>query len=100
MAFAECLGVVINMKENLSREDADYESWLRQDPENRCFKQAFLRVAPLQAATRFAERPRSYWAKYPGQTAEEPAQARRRGDEPPGRGPAEAHTRAPVAARE
>ena len=32
MAFAECLGVVINMKENLSREDADYENWLRQDP--------------------------------------------------------------------
>ena len=27
-------------------------------------------VAPLQAATRFAERPRSFWAKYPGQTAE------------------------------
>jgi chromosome partitioning protein len=70
MAFAECLGVVVNMKENLSREDADYESWLRQDPENRCFTQALLRVAPLQAATRFAERPRSFWAKYPGQTAE------------------------------
>ena len=27
-------------------------------------------MAPLQAATRFAERPRSFWAKYPGQTAE------------------------------
>ena len=27
-------------------------------------------MAPLQAATRFAERTRSYWAKYPAQTAE------------------------------
>ena len=70
MGFAECLGVVINMKENLSREDAEYENWLRQDADNRCFQQALLRVAPLQAATRFAERTRSYWAKYPGQTAE------------------------------
>ena len=70
MAFAECLGVVINMKESLSREDAEYENWLRQDADNRCFQQALLRVAPLQAATRFAERTRSYWAKYPGQTAE------------------------------
>src|SRR5262245_43606387 len=70
MGFAECLGVVINMKESLSREDAEYENWLRQDADNRCFQQALLRVAPLQAATRFAERTRSYWAKYPGQTAE------------------------------
>ena len=70
MGFAECLGVVINMKDDLSREDADYEAWLRQDAEHRCFSQAILRVAPLQAATRFAERPRSYWAKYPGQTGE------------------------------
>jgi chromosome partitioning protein len=70
MGFAECLGVVVNMKESHSREDAEYEHWLRQDADNRCFRQAILRVAPLQAATRFAERPRSYWAKYPGQTAE------------------------------
>ena len=27
-----------------------------------------LRVSPLQSATRFAERQRSFWAKYPGQT--------------------------------
>jgi chromosome partitioning protein len=70
MGFAECLGVVVNMKESHSREDAEYEHWLRQDTENRCFRQAILRVASLQAATRFAARPRSYWAKYPGQTAE------------------------------
>ena len=70
MGFAECLGVIVNMKESHSREDAEYEHWLRQDAENRCFRQAILRVAPLQAATRVAERPRSYWAKYPGHTAE------------------------------
>jgi len=70
MGFAECLGVVVNMKESHSREDVEYERWLHQDTENRCFRQAVLRVASLQAATRFAARPRSYWAKYPGQTGE------------------------------
>jgi chromosome partitioning protein len=70
MGFAECLGVVINMKDAHSREDADYEHWLRQHAEHRCFRQAILRVAPLQAAARFASPQRSYWAKYPGQTAE------------------------------
>ena len=70
MGFAECLGVVVNMKESHSREDVEYERWLHQDAENRCFRQAVLRVASLQAATRFAARPRSYWAKYPGQTGE------------------------------
>ena len=40
----------------------------RRTADNRCFRQPILRVSPLQAATRFAERPRSYWAKYPGQT--------------------------------
>ena len=40
----------------------------RQDAEHSCFRQSILRVSPLQSATRFAPRPRSYWAKYPGQT--------------------------------
>jgi chromosome partitioning protein len=68
MGFAEPLGVIINMKDAHSAEDAQYEDWLRQDAENKCFRQPILRVSPLQAATRFAPRPRSYWAKYPGQT--------------------------------
>ena len=68
MGFAEPLGVIINMKDAHSPEDAQYEQWLRQDAENKCFRQSILRVSPLQSATRFAERPRSYWAKYPGQT--------------------------------
>lgn len=68
MGFAEPLGVIINMKDPHSGEDAQYEQWLRQNAEHRCFRQPILRVSPLQAATRFAPRPRSYWAKYPGQT--------------------------------
>ena len=68
MGFAEPLGVIINLKDAHAAEDAQYEDWLRQDAENRCFRQPILRVSSLQSATRFAERPRSYWAKYPGQT--------------------------------
>jgi len=68
MDFAEPLGVIINMKDPLSAEDALHEEWLRQKAEHKCFSQPVLRVSPLQAATRFAPRPRSYWAKYPGQT--------------------------------
>jgi chromosome partitioning protein len=68
MGFAEPLGVIINMKDTHSPEDAQYEDWLRQDAENKCFQQPILRVSALQAATRFAPRARSYWAKYPGQT--------------------------------
>jgi chromosome partitioning protein len=68
MGFAESLGVIINMKDPHAAEDAQYEQWLRQDEEHKCFSQPILRVAPLQSATRFAPRPRSYWAKYPGQT--------------------------------
>jgi chromosome partitioning protein len=68
MGFAEPLGVIINMKDQHSAEDAHYEQWLRQNAEHKCFHQPILRVSPLQAATRFAPRPRSYWAKYPGQT--------------------------------
>src|SRR5215510_6851419 len=63
MDFAEPLGVIINMKDPLSAEDALHEEWLRQKPEHKCFSQPILRVSPLQAATRFAARPPSYWAK-------------------------------------
>jgi chromosome partitioning protein len=70
MGFAECLGVVINMKDAHAREDAEYEAGLRQDTAHRFFRQAIHRVAALQAATPFASPPRSYWAKYQGQTGE------------------------------
>ena len=68
MGFAEPLGVIINMKDAHAPEDAEYEQWLRLDAECRCFQQPILRVSALQASTRFAPRPRSYFAKYPGQT--------------------------------
>jgi chromosome partitioning protein len=70
MAFAECLGVVINMKDAHAQDDVDYERRLRQDPEYRCFETALLRVTPLQAAARFTSPQRSYYAKYPGLTGE------------------------------
>ena len=70
MGFAECLGVVINMKDAHSVEDAEYEELLRHDPEYRCFRQSVLRVAALQTAARFAHQQRSYSAKYPGHIGE------------------------------
>lgn len=70
MGFAEPLGVIVNLKDPLSAEDAHYESWLRRDSGHRCFTQPVLRSSPLQTAGRFSLKPRSYWAKYPGQTGE------------------------------
>jgi chromosome partitioning protein len=70
MGFAELLGVIINMKDQQAPEDEQYDHWLRGDPENRCFRQPILRVTPLQSAAYFSPRPRSYWAKYPGQTGD------------------------------
>ena len=70
MGFAELLGVIVNMKDALSPEDEQYDRWLRQDAANRCFRQSLVRAGPLQSAGRFSLRPRSYWAKYPGQTGD------------------------------
>jgi chromosome partitioning protein len=70
MGFAELLGVIINMKDPQSSDDEQYDRWLRQNGENRCFKQAILRVTPLQSAAYYSPSPRSYWAKYPGQTGD------------------------------
>jgi chromosome partitioning protein len=70
MGFAELLGTVINMKDPQSSDDDQYDRWLRQNQENRCFKQSILRVTPLQAAAYYSPSPRSYWAKYPGQTGD------------------------------
>ena len=70
MGFAELLGVIVNMKDPQSQEDEQYDQWLRQDPENRLFPRAILRVTPLQSAAYFSPSDRSYWAKYPGQTGD------------------------------
>jgi chromosome partitioning protein len=66
MGFAETLGVVINMKDEMSAQDAEYDRWLRQAPENRCFTRAIGRSTALQHATQYQSMDRSYAAKYPG----------------------------------
>ena len=71
MGFSELLGTIVNLKDPQAPEDEQYDHWLRGDPENRCFRQAILRVTPLQSAAYFSPRPRSYWAKYPGQTGDQ-----------------------------
>lgn len=66
MGFAEQLGVVINMKDQHSAADEQFDRWLRNHVHYRCFNQPILRATALQEAAHFCPRPRSYWAKYPG----------------------------------
>ncbi len=68
MGFAECLGVIISMKDPMSFEDAQFERWLRQNSKQPCFDQVIPRATSMQTAAYFCPRPRSYWAKYPGET--------------------------------
>jgi chromosome partitioning protein len=68
MGFAECLGVIVSMKDINAFEDAQYERWLRQNCKHPCFDQVIPRATSLQTAAHFCPRPRSYWAKYPGET--------------------------------
>lgn len=70
MGFAEYLGVVVNMRDDHAPADAEYERWLREEPEHRCFEHSVSRAAALQAASAFYPRTRSYWAKYPGHTGQ------------------------------
>jgi len=66
MGFAENLGVVVNMKDEMSPADSDYEAWLKGNPDNRCFSTALPFMRVLQDAARFVSPDRSYLAKYPG----------------------------------
>lgn len=68
MGFAECLGVIVSMKDINAFEDSQYERWLRQNCKHPCFDQVIPRATSLQTAAHFCPRPRSYWAKYPGDT--------------------------------
>jgi chromosome partitioning protein len=68
MGFAESLGIIINMKDLHSPHDEHFDRWLRQDPEHRCFQRSIPRVTALQSSSFIAPQPRSYWAKYPGET--------------------------------
>jgi len=71
MGFGDHLGVIINMKDPLSPQDKHFESWLRRDPEYRCFHLSIPRVTFLQATAFVAPPLRSYWAKYPGETGDQ-----------------------------
>jgi chromosome partitioning protein len=66
MGFAENLGVIINMKDPYSSVDADYQRWLSENADNRCFAQAVPRTSALQVAAQLSPVERSYVAKYPG----------------------------------
>ena len=67
MGFAANLGVVINMKDDLSAMDNEYHRWLVENPDNRCFSRAIPRVTALQYAAQYQRAQRSYQAKYPGE---------------------------------
>ncbi len=66
MGFATNIGVLINMKDLNSPADAEYEAWLKSNPDNNCFGHALPFLRPLQDAARFTPPDRSYIAKYPG----------------------------------
>jgi chromosome partitioning protein len=70
MGFAENLGVIINMKDVHSAHDEQFEQWLKQESGHRCFGQSIPRVGALQATGFVSPHPRSYWAKYPGETGD------------------------------
>jgi chromosome partitioning protein len=71
MGLAENLGVIINMKDVHSAQDDQFDQWLRQEPGNRCFRQSIPRVSALQATGLVSPYPRSYGAKYPGETGDQ-----------------------------
>jgi chromosome partitioning protein len=68
MGFAENLGVIINMKDRHRAQDEHFDREVRQDSEYRCFQRSIPLLTPLQATGFVAPQPRSYWAKYPGET--------------------------------
>lgn len=67
MGFAESLGVAINMRDQTSVGDVEYERWLRDNPDNKCFAAAIPRSNIFQHATAYQSADRSYPAKYPGE---------------------------------
>jgi chromosome partitioning protein len=71
MGFAQFLGVIINMADPHSGLDGHFEKWLRQQRGYRCFQQQIRRATALQAAAHHHPGPRSYWAKYPGNTGKD-----------------------------
>ena len=77
MGFAEPLGVIINMKDAHSPEDAQYEEWLRQDAEHRCFRQPILRVVAAAVGDALCRAPALLLGQVSGPDRRQPARARR-----------------------
>ena len=69
MGFAENLGVIINMRDAQSPVEADYQRWLKENPDNRLFAQTVPRTSALQHASHLSAVERSYMAKYPGESS-------------------------------
>jgi chromosome partitioning protein len=68
MGFAENLGVIITMRDQTSKVEADYQKWLSDNPDNRMFPQTIPRTSALQHASHLSPVERSYVAKYPGES--------------------------------
>ena len=66
MGFAENLGVVVNLMDPNGAQDRDYDAWLRERADNRCFTQPIHRSVSLQHVTQFSPEGRSWLSKYPG----------------------------------
>lgn len=66
MGFAENLGVVVNLMDPSGVQDRDYDAWLRERADNRCFTQPIHRSVALQHITQFSPEGRSWLGKYPG----------------------------------
>jgi chromosome partitioning protein len=66
MGFAENLGVVVNLMDPAGAQDRDYDAWLRERADNRCFTQPIHRSIALQHITQFSPEGRSWLGKYPG----------------------------------
>jgi chromosome partitioning protein len=70
MGFATNMGVLVNMKDMHSPTEDDYHTWLKENPDNKCFDNVVPRAVAIQEAARFHVPDRSYYAKYPGATGQ------------------------------
>ena len=70
MGFATNMGVIVNMKDMHSPTEDDYHTWLKENPDNKCFEHVVPRAVAIQEAARFHIPDRSYYAKYPGATGQ------------------------------
>jgi len=65
-AFAQLLGVLVNLKDGRIASEEKWHGKLLEDADNRCFKTHIPRRAYIQRAADFDTGKRTYIAKYPG----------------------------------